>query len=167
MTFLTDFGTVACELAVWSLLIAGIAGSILPVLPGSPLVLAGVLIYKILFPDAIGWWLVLAMVAAVILATVLEWIGGMLGAKYFGASKWGVFGALVGGLIGLFFSLIGLLIGPIIGAFLFEWGLARKDPKLAGKAALGVIVGIVGANVTHLFICVAMVTAFVMDAYLM
>ncbi len=166
MTYLTDFGDIACELAVWSLLIAGIAGSLLPILPGSPLVFAGALLHKLIYPEATGWWLVAALGGAVILAMVLEWVGGMLGAKYFGSSAWGIWGALVGGLIGLFFSIVGILIGPIIGAFLFEWWFAKKEPLMAGKAGLGVIVGIVGANVTHLIITILMVVAFAVDAYL-
>ncbi|MEM1157037.1 MAG: DUF456 domain-containing protein [Verrucomicrobiota bacterium] len=166
MDFFTNFGTLACELAVWSLLIAGIAGSILPVIPGSPLVLAGAILHKLLFPEATEWWLIVLLIGAVVLAVVLEWLGGMLGAKYFGSSKWGIIGALVGGLIGLFFSLLGILIGPIIGAVLFEWCLAKKEPLLAAKAGLGVIVGIVGANVTHFIICLLMVISFAVDAYL-
>lgn len=166
MSFLTNFGTVACELAVWTLLIAGMVGSILPVIPGSPLVFAGALLHKILFPEATGWWLIGLFAGAVVLAMVMEWVGGMLGAKYFGSTKWGIIGALAGGLIGLFFSIVGILIGPIIGAFLLEWLVAKKEPLLAWKAGLGVIVGIIGANVTHLIICVLMVIAFAVDAYL-
>ena len=166
MDILTNFGTLACELAVWTLLIAGVAGSILPVIPGSPLVLAGALLHKLLFPEATGWWLIMVFIGAVALAIVLEWLGGMLGAKYFGSTKWGIIGALVGGLIGLFFSLIGILIGPIIGAVLFEWCFAKKEPLIAGKAGLGVIVGVVGANVAHFLICLLMVTGFAIDAYL-
>jgi len=166
MDFLTNFGTLACELAVWTLLIAGVAGSILPVLPGSPLILGAAILHKVLFPEATGWWLIAVFTGAVVLAMVLEWAGGMLGAKYFGSTKWGIIGALLGGLIGLFFSLVGILIGPIIGAFLLEWLCAKKEPLLAGKAGLGVIVGIVGANATHFIICVLMVIAFAVDAYL-
>jgi len=166
MDILANFGTIACELAVWTLLIAGLAGSILPVIPGSPLVLAGALLHKLLFPEATGWWLILVFAAAVVLAVVLEWVGGILGAKYFGSTKWGIIGALVGALVGLFFSLIGVLIGPIIGAVLFEWAFAKKEPKLAGKAGIGVIVGIVGANVTHFVICLLMIIGFTLDAYL-
>jgi hypothetical protein len=165
ITYLSQFGTVACELAVWSLFIAGIAGSLLPIVPGSPLILVGAVIHKLLFPDATSWWMIAVLAAAVILMTVIEWVGGMLGAKYFGASKWGIWGALVGGIVGLFFSLIGLLIGPIVGAFLFEWCFARKEPFLAGKAGLGVMVGIIGSNVMHLIICVLMVVVFAVDAY--
>lgn len=162
----SDFGVIVCHLAVWTLLIAGVAGSMLPVVPGSPLVLAGAILQKILFPDSIGWWLVVVFVFAVALAVVLEWVGGMLGAKYFGSSKWGILGALVGGLIGLFFSLFGILVGPIIGAILFEWLFAKKEAVQAGKAGVGVVVGVIGANVAHCAICVSMVIAFIFDAYL-
>ncbi|MEM6885099.1 MAG: DUF456 domain-containing protein [Verrucomicrobiota bacterium] len=166
MTFLTDFGTVACEFVVWILLIAGIAGSILPIIPGSPLVLAGAVLHKILFPEATGWWLISLFIVAVFLTFALEWIGGMLGAKYFGSTKWGILGALAGGVIGLFFSLLGILVGPVVGAFLFEWWFGKKSPTLAGKAGLGVIVGVVGANVAHFGVCIMMVIAFVVDAYM-
>lgn len=158
-------GDWAGELLVWSALLAGLAGSLLPILPGAPLVLGGALLHKFLFPDALSWWGIAVLGLGVVLTLVLEWLGGMVGAKVFGASKWGVFGALVGGLVGLFFGLPGLIFGPIAGAFVGEWLLGRRPTPLAGKASLGVIIGILGANITHFFIALLMILFFVWDAY--
>jgi len=158
-------GDWAGEMLVWAILVIGVAGSILPILPGAPLVWGGALLHKLLFPELLSWWTIALLAVAVALTILLEWIGGMVGAKFFGASRWGIGGALAGGIIGLFFGLPGLLIGPIVGAFLLEWLAARKPTVLAGKAAIGVIVGICGANLTHFFIAVGMVGLFVLDAY--
>lgn len=162
---LVGVGEWSGELLVWAILLIGIAGSILPILPGAPLVLSGALLHKFLFPEALSWWTVTLLVVAVALTILLEWIGGMVGAKFFGAGRWGIGGALAGGIVGLFFGLPGLLIGPIAGAFLLEWLAARKPAALAGKAAIGVIVGICGANLTHFLIAIGMVGLFVLDAY--
>lgn len=153
------------EMLVWAMLLAGITGSILPLLPGAPLVLGGALLHKLLYPEMLSWWVIVVLAGAVGLSILLEWIGGMVGAKVFGAGRWGIGGALAGGIIGLFFGLPGLVIGPIAGAFLLEWLAARKPWPLAGKAAIGVIVGICGANLTHFLLSLGMVVLFVLDAY--
>ncbi|MEM6822598.1 MAG: DUF456 domain-containing protein [Verrucomicrobiota bacterium] len=162
----TLFTEVGGEIVVWVLLLVGLVGSILPIIPGTPLIFVGIVIHKVLFPEQLSWWIVAFLGLCVALAILLEWIGGMVGARYFGASAWGVWGALIGGIIGLFFAIPGLILGPLLGAFLFEFALAKKSPKEAGKAGFGVMVGIIGSNVTHFLIALAMILVFCLDAYL-
>lgn len=158
-------GDWAGEMLVWAALIMGLIGSVIPLIPGIPLVFAGVLLHKLLFPDGISWWLVATMGVMVGLAVLVEWLGGLLGARAFGAGRAGMAGALVGGIIGLFFGLPGLILGPFAGAILSEALIARKPPAQAARAGIGVIVGIVGANVTHLLMALAMIFVFAWSAY--
>jgi uncharacterized protein YqgC (DUF456 family) len=69
---------------------------------------------------------------------------GYFGAKYFGATKWGTFGAILGALVGLFFGLIGLFVGPVIGAVIGEV-IAGKRMIDAGRAGWGSLLGNIGA----------------------
>lgn len=122
-------------------LAAGLAGLVLPVLPGAPLMLGGVLLLAWAGHFAvIGWGTIAAAAALTALMLAVDWVAGALGAKAFGASRWAMWGALAGALVGLFFGIPGILLGPVVGAIAFElW----KDPDLprAAKAGFGVLVG--------------------------
>ncbi len=129
-------------------LAAGLAGLVLPAVPGSALLLAGVVLVAWAGDfTRVGWPTIAveAALAAAILAT--DWVAGALGAKAFGASRWAFAGALLGFGIGVFFGLPGILLGPALGAFALE---LLKDPDLAraARAGAGVVVGaIVGGAV--------------------
>ena len=145
------------------LIVAGITGIFLPVLPGLSLIWLGILTHKLFIPEALSWWTVGLLGVLVIVTTAAEWLSGVWGAKAFGSTAWGMWGAVVGGLIGLFFGLPGLLIGPLIGAFLFEWLGARRGKKEAGKAMIGVATGIIVSGIFKLGVALLMVTWFVID----
>ncbi|NJK92883.1 MAG: DUF456 domain-containing protein [Blastochloris sp.] len=74
-----------------------------------------------------------------------------------------MWGAVVGGVIGLFFSLPGLILGPLVGAFLFEWLGGRRRKRDAGKATVGVATGIVVSGLLKLGVALGMVLWFVLD----
>ena len=76
-------------------------------------------------------------------------VAGALGAKYTGASKTAVWGALIGGIVGAFFSIPGLLFGPLIGAGVGEF-LARRDMWQAGKVGLGTFIGFIIGTVAKI-----------------
>ncbi len=122
-------------------LLAGLAGLLLPVLPGAPLLLGGVVLLGWAGHfTRIGWGTIAAAAVLTALMLAADWVAGALGARAFGASKWAMWGALVGGLVGLFLGLPGILLGPPLGAVAFElW----KDPDLprAARAGAGVLVG--------------------------
>ena len=129
-------------------LLAGLAGLLLPVLPGAPLLFAGAFLLAWAGHFArVGWGSVIAAGALSVLILAVDWIAGALGAKAFGASPWAMWGALVGAVVGLFFGLPGILLGPFVGAVAFElW----RDPnvKRAARAGVGVMVGfLVGSAV--------------------
>ncbi|MGF1678744.1 MAG: DUF456 domain-containing protein [Candidatus Methylacidiphilales bacterium] len=165
ISLISSFLTTSGEMIVWMLLLLGLVGAVLPLLPGTPLVFCGVLLHKLLFPEALSWWTVVIAGVGVILALLADWLGGVMGARWLGAGKWGMLGALLGGIVGLFFSLPGLILGPIVGAVVFEACLARKKPALAAKAGAGVIVGILASNVAQLLIGLIVILIFCADAY--
>lgn len=126
----------------------GLAGLLLPALPGAPLIFLGVLL--IAWADGferIGWpgLLMLGLVTAVI--TAVDYAAGLVGARRYGASAWGVAGALLGlllafplGLTG--FGLLGLAAGPVIGAVLLEY-LKEPDFQRAANVGFGTLIGFV------------------------
>jgi uncharacterized protein YqgC (DUF456 family) len=94
----------------------------------------------------------------------LDILAGYFGAKYFGATKWGTFGAILGALIGLFFGLIGLFIGPVIGAIAGEV-IAGKRMIDAGRAGWGSLLGNIGSMLAKVIIALAMITIFLMNVH--
>lgn len=124
------------------LVLAGIAGSFLPVLPGPPLAFLGlaVLWFSTAYqPDARLLGLHLAAASAI---TALDYYVPIWGTKKFGGTKAGTTGATVGLLIGLFLGPLGIVFGPFIGAFLGELG-AGTPQQQAIKAAFGAFLGFV------------------------
>jgi uncharacterized protein YqgC (DUF456 family) len=104
------------------LMLAGLLGCIIPILPGPLLVLVGALVYAWHTDYAVVSWAVIGVLAGLaLLSQLLDYLASMIGAKKFGAGKWGMIGAFVGGLLGLFVGgLFGIIIGPFIGAFILE-----------------------------------------------
>ena len=92
----------------------------------------------------------------------LDFLGGYFGAKYFGATKWGTFGAIIGAFVGLFFGIIGLFVGPVIGAVAGEF-IAGKKMIAAGRAGWGSLLGNVGGMVGKLLIALAMIALFLVN----
>ena len=129
-------------------MLAGLIGSLLPILPGTPLVLVAAIGHRLYFGEASVSNLVLGvLVALTVVSLVFDFLASLLGAKKFGATWRGMTGAVIGGVIGLFFSLPGIILGPFLGAMLFEMlgGQEFKKATRAGAgAAAGLLLGIVG-----------------------
>jgi uncharacterized protein YqgC (DUF456 family) len=133
----------------------------LPVFPGTIIVLAGAIIHRVMLgPDkSIGWRTIAILVLLTLATYALDFLSGYFGAKYFGATRWGMFGAILGALVGIFFGIIGLFVGPVIGAILGEF-IAGKRMIDAGRAGWGSLLGSLGAMVGKLAIALAMITIF-------
>ena len=156
------------ELFWWILTIVlfavGLIGTVVPVLPGTTIILAGAIVHRLMLgPDkSIGWYTIIVLVLLTLATYALDVLAGYYGAKYFGATKWGTVGAILGALIGLFFGLIGLFVGPVIGAIAGEI-IAGKRMIDAGRAGWGSLIGNVGAMVAKLIIALAMITIFLVN----
>jgi uncharacterized protein YqgC (DUF456 family) len=116
------------------LVIAGFVGVIAPVLPGAPLVFAGLLLAAWAEDfQYVGMWTLIVIAALMGLTYVVDAIAGAVGVKRVGASRWAIWGAAIGTLVGVFFGLVGILLGPFLGAVVGEL-IARKDVAMAGRA---------------------------------
>ncbi|HFC8517726.1 DUF456 domain-containing protein [Neisseria weaveri] len=123
--------------------IIGLLGTIYPAIPGLGLMFGGAWLlaytgdYQI-----VGTKTLIFLSIITIAGTLMDYVAGMLGAKFTGASKKAIWGSLIGGIIGAFFSLPGLLLGPLLGAGVGEFS-ARKDLWNAGKVSVGTFVGFI------------------------
>jgi hypothetical protein len=141
----------------------GMAGSILPGVPSTPLVLVAAIGHKLYFRDTGAVWWVLAIMAALMaLSLVMDYIASVYGARRLGATWRGAVGAIVGGLIGLFFNLPGILLGPFVGAVVFEMAGGREI-KAASKAGVGATLGLLAGALGKLACCVAMIGLFTIN----
>jgi len=125
-------------------MVIGILGSILPVLPGLPLVFGALLLAKILGYSSISWWLISFFGFLTVLGLVLDYLIPMATTKKFGGSRYGLIGLTIGFVIGLIFSPLGLLsiiIIPFLGALVGELIYDRKSHRRALKAASGSVIG--------------------------
>ncbi|HOP40166.1 MAG TPA: DUF456 family protein [Geobacteraceae bacterium] len=147
------------------LVLAGIAGTILPVLPGIPLVFFGLAAAASVDDFQRVGWGVLALLAAVTLfSQALDLLVTAHGARKMGAGRVALLGATAGLVVGLFFSIPGLIIGPFLGAFLGEY-LAKKDLLQSGKAGIGAWLGLVAGVALKLCVIVVMMGIFIAAYY--
>lgn len=123
-------------------IVLGIAGCILPILPGPPLCFIGLLLAALAnrFSTPLTPTLIIVMAIVTIAVTIADYFIPLLGAKRYGATKWGIWGSVAGMMIGIFFSPFGMLLGAFIGAVIVEW-LVQKERGKALKAGWGVFIG--------------------------
>lgn len=147
------------------LMVIGLVGCVLPVLPGHVVILAGAVVYRLMVGvDAgIGWWGFGILVVLMAVSQAFEIMSGSLGAKWFGGSRWGAAGALVGGIAGLFFMPFGLILGPLAGAFGFEILFAKKKTKESAVSGMGSVVGTVAGMGFKIAVGMLMVICFFVD----
>ncbi len=145
--------------------VAGLAGLVLPALPGAPLLLVG-LVLAAWAEDFLyvgpGMLVVLGVLAA--LTYVVDFAASAFGARRFGASSRAVVGAALGGLVGLFFGLAGVLLGPFVGAVLGELS-AQRSLGDAGRAGVGATLGLVVGLALKIALAVSMLALFAVDRF--
>jgi len=140
-------------------MILGIAGCLLPLLPGPPLSYLGLvaihLTSKIDFSSKfLIWWGII-----VIIVLVLDYVIPIWGTKIFGGSKFGVWGSMVGLLAGLFIPPIGVIIGPFMGAVAGEMLGGNRQHAL--KAGFGSFIGFLAGTVVKLLVSLIMLYYFI------
>jgi uncharacterized protein len=145
------------------LMLVGLVGTVVPLVPGTILILCGaVLNYFVL--HSIGWPTLVALTLMMIVAQTLDIMSGSLGAKWFGATRWGAIGAILGAIVGLFFGLPGILIGPLAGALIGEL-LGGKGLLPAGRSSWGTLLGTTAGIVGKFTIGVLMIFWFLIAAF--
>lgn len=141
-------------------MLGGLIGAIVPIIPGVPLIFAGM--WLAAWVDGyqhVGafTWVILSMLC--VLALLVDVFANLIGAQRVGASGWALFGTAIGTLIGLFFGLVGLLLGPFFGAMLGELvdgGTLRKAGHVGIATWLGILIG----TLVKLALCFSMLGIF-------
>ena len=154
-------------IVTWLLIIVGLVGTLLPILPGQVLIIVAAGAHWWVKGDQsnLGWWTILVLGVLLSISIALEYVSGAIGSKYFGGSKWGVGGAILGGIVGLFFVPWGFLLGPLAGAFAFEYLFAKKQVPQATKSGVGSAVGTVMGLSIKLGIALTMAIYLVVDLF--
>ncbi len=142
------------------LVLAGVLGTVLPVLPGALLVFGGLFLAAWAQDfTRVGLWGLAIIFVLLVLAFAVDFFASVLGAKRVGASSKALIGAGLGGLVGVFFGLPGILLGPFIGAVLGEL-IARGGFAQATKVGIGTWLGLLFAAVAKLVIAFLMIGIF-------
>ncbi len=125
------------------LLMAGIVGCILPIIPGPPLAYLSLIVLQIRDSSTFSVTLLVICGIITVLVTVLDYVVPVWGTKKFGGSKYGVWGSTIGLFIGLFFApfgLVSIIIGPFLGAIIGEL-IGGNIFKMALKSGIGSLIG--------------------------
>jgi uncharacterized protein len=150
----------AVGVIVGLLFLAGIVGAIVPWMPGPLFVVAGALVWAIATDfAAIGFGRLAVLAALAVLSFGLDFLAGAVGARRYGASRWGVVGAVVGAVVGLFVGPLGLILGCAVGAVAGEL-LAGADLAGGVRSGLGALVGLLAGLVAELVVVVTMIGLF-------
>jgi len=143
-----------------SLALTGLAGMILPLLPGAPLLFLGLVVgawaEDFLY---VGYGTLAVLAGLTLLTYAIDFFSGILGARHFGASRRAMIGAGIGAVAGLFMGVIGLIVGPFIGAVVGELSAQRSLPD-ASMAGVGTTVGLLLGAVAKLAIGLTMIVIF-------
>jgi len=142
------------------LIVGGMAGAVLPTLPGIPMIFGGIwLTAAVDHYRHLGMWWLLLIGALGAVGVIIEFVASVLGARRVGASRLALWGASLGTLIGMFFGVPGLLLGPFIGALLGE--LASGNSVLrSAHVGIGTWLGLLFGTLAKLVISFMMIGLF-------
>ena len=144
-----------------ALIVIGVVGTFLPVLPGAALVFGGMLLAAWIDGfQRVGWITLVILGLLTALVFVVDIVSGFLGAKRVGASKLAIVGAAIGTVVGLFFGIVGILVAPFIGAVLGEV-IARGQLAPAARVGVATWIGMLVGTLAKFALVLAMVGVFV------
>ncbi len=172
-------GNVLANTVCWIVIAIGFVFTFLPIVPGQVLIaVGGFMHYFWLGPEhgmsPVGLGI---LVVILVLSFVLDYVAGAAGAKKFGATKWGIWGALAGGIIGIFLGPLGLLLGPLLGAVTFELlgGIigaltgkivfSRRNITSATKSGYGTVLGTIAGIILKGISAILMVATILADIW--
>lgn len=146
------------------LMLVGLLGCILPMLPGPPISYVGFLILH--FTDKYHFSVaqIIVLLLLVVIVQLLDNFIPVLGSRYIGGSRYGSRGAFIGSLLGLFFMPWGLLLGPFIGALIGEL-LYDADLKSALKSGSGALIGFLFGTVVKIVLCSYFIYVFIKSVF--
>src|SRR5688572_12219818 len=138
------------------LIIIGIIGSLLPLLPGPPIAYVGLLLQLFREPQPFTTRFILVWGGIVLVSLILDYVIPIWGTKKFGGTKYGVWGCTIGFLLAFWMGPWGVIIGPFLGAFVGEL-IGGQDSKKSFKAAVGSFVGFLLGSFLKLVVCFLMI----------
>jgi uncharacterized protein YqgC (DUF456 family) len=142
------------------LVLIGLAGAVLPALPGLPLMYAGLFLAAWTGDfQQVGWITLMIIGVLMLVATAIDLLASLLGTKRVGASGKAVAGAALGTVVGIFFGLPGLLLGPFAGALVGEL-MAGRDVDQAARAGLGAWLGFLLGSIAKLALAFTMLGVY-------
>jgi len=147
------------------LVLVGLAGIVLPALPGLPLVFVGMLVAAWAGGfEQVGGWTLLVLAVLTLVSIGVDFLASAAGARRVGASRLAVGGALAGTVVGLFFGLVGVFVGPFVGAVAGELvarrGFGQRAIGQAAKVGIGTWFGLFVGIVLKLTLAFAMIGIF-------
>jgi hypothetical protein len=141
----------------------GLAGSIVPGIPGPPLILAAAVGHRLCFgSESVGNLVLGLLVALTLLSLGLDYLASVLGAKKLGATWRGMVGAAIGAMIGIVFGPLGIILGPFVGALALEL-LGGRELQDASRAGLGAFLGLLAGAVGKAACSLAMIGLFTVN----
>jgi uncharacterized protein len=144
-----------------ALILAGFAGIVLPALPGTLFVFAGIVLGAWIDGFArVGWFALAAVAVLAVLAWLMDYVAAMLGAKRAGASKLAIAGAAIGTVAGIFMGLVGVLFMPLVGAAVGEF-IARRQHGQALRVGIATWLGLLAGMLAKFVLAFMMVGIFV------
>lgn len=147
-------------------MLVGLVGTLVPGIPGTPVIFAAAVGHRLWFGDrGPALWVILTLGILMAVSLAVDFWATTVGAKKLGASHRGMIGAVLGGMVGIFFPPVGLVLGPFLGAMLFE-ALGGRDWREAGRAGVGAALGFLAGTVGRIACGVAMVGLFVLNVLL-
>lgn len=144
------------------IVLTGLIGTVVPALPGVPIIFAGLVLaaWSTDF-EPVGWGTIGVLGALTVISVMIDFLAAAFGAKRQGASPRAFWGATLGALVGMFFGLPGIMLGPFIGAVAAEL-VGGRGARQAGRSGYGVWVGIILGTAAKLSIAFLMLGIFLM-----
>jgi uncharacterized protein len=148
------------------LVLAGLAGSVLPALPGVPLVFAGLVLAAWVDDfQRVSLWVVGLLGFLTVVSIIVDFAASALGARRVGATAWAILGAAIGTFVGVFLGLPGLILGPFLGAVAGEL-LSHGEIHKATRAGLATWVGLIFGTLAKLALAFTMLGLFAFSYFI-
>jgi uncharacterized protein YqgC (DUF456 family) len=150
----------AVGIVVGLLFVAGLVGSVVPWLPGPLFILAGAVLWAFATDfETLGFGRLAILGALTILGFLLDFVAGAVGARRYGASRWGVIGAILGAIVGLFVGPFGVILGGVAGAVVAEL-LRGADVGASVRSGIGALLGLLAGLLADLVVSLTMIGLF-------
>jgi uncharacterized protein len=147
------------------LMITGLIGAFLPILPGLPFSYVGLLMIQLTENPPFSLRFMIVWAVIVVMIQFLEQIASVAGAKKMGASSYGIWGSIIGAVVGfLMFPPLGIVFGPIIGAYVGEL-INKKTSQEALRSAMGAVLGFFVSTFIKVIAALIMAYHFAVNAF--